>query len=281
MKNLFSPLALLLILSPMLVLAGDYNNAASVQNDFHQEISAENIQNFGIETVNGSIFISGYDGNTITVDAQLMIRGPKEDVCQGLLERTEVIIEDDNGTLSITVKTKKRKKYTLTATFNIQVPNEMNIHTESANGSITLDHISGTIEIETVNGSINGNYLGGDIDASTINGSINLSDLSGNVDAGTINGGIVCQFLTPTPSHLDLGTINGNIRLELQDSPDVELEAQTINGRINISGVPEALSTSDSRHRRRSFEATLGDGSGSYELNTINGSINITVSDVR
>lgn len=281
MNHRFFSLILLLILSPVLVFAGDYHDTATAQNDFHQDIPAGDIQTVAIETVNGSITLIGSDSNSIIIDAQLKMRGPREDICQSLLEGSKVIVEEDDGTLTIKVKTKKRKKYSLTATFNIQVPNEMNIHAESSNGSISLDHISGSIQLETMNGSINGDYIGGDIDASSINGSINLSNLTGEVDAGTINGGIVCQFLTPAPSNLDLGTINGNIQLELQGSPNVQLEAQTINGRINVSGIPEEASTASSSPHSRSFEATLGNGSGQYELNTINGSIHITVSDAQ
>ena len=267
-------LGLLLMLSPA-AFSGEYDNDnhEKATGSYHKELDVKSIKSIGVETVNGGITVVGDDTDKILIDADLTVKGPDAAVCQELLDKIEIRLQERKKSLNIEVERKKKHKYSISVSFNIRVPHEMSVNASTVNGGINVTALEGDMELSTVNGGINCNQIDGSIEASTVNGGLNLSSVSGDVEASTVNGGIVCNSVDTTPSSIELSAVNGSIELGLKGKLNSSLEANTMNGKIRISGIDIELPKKNAKH----LTTVLGDGEGDYELNTVNGSIHISV----
>lgn len=259
---------------PAFAMSGVPDDAkASAENGFHLEESAAGIEKIEIETVNGSIEVTGYDGDQIIVDATYKVRGRDQDVCNELLEKVEIKVKINGEVLEIEPKTKDKKGYSVSVHFEIKVPNHLALDAEIVSGSIEVVNINGGADLEAVNGDIECSNMTGEVSCETINGSIDFKDVTEELNAETINGSISVENGSISPESIDFETINGTINIKLQKTPDASLSASTMNGKVRIKGV----SNIELSKGARSFNATLGTGEGDYSLSTINGSILVEV----
>ncbi len=267
-------LAVFLMLSSA-AFGAEYHNDSSEKatSSFHKELDSKSIKLLGVETTNGSITIIGDDTDKIFIDADLKVKGPDAEVCQELLDKIAIRLKESRKSLNIFVEKKNKRRYSISVTFNLRVPHEMNIEASTVNGGVNITALEGDMELSTVNGGVNCSHVNGNIEASTVNGGINLESVSGDVEASSVNGGIVCSAIDATPSDIELSSVNGSIDLGLRGKLNSSLEANTMNGKVRVSGIDVYLPKKNPRH----LKTVLGDGEGDYELNTVNGSIHINV----
>ncbi|MDP8238022.1 MAG: DUF4097 family beta strand repeat-containing protein [Candidatus Hatepunaea meridiana] len=241
----------------------------TIEDSYNKVMEAAGFEDVSIETVNGSIEVTGYDGDQVTIDAKMEVKGKKEDICKELLSEIEIKINEKGKELEIEADTKDKRGYSVSVSFKIQVPHRMKIEAETVNGSIDVTDINGGANIETINGSLNCSNMICDVDAETINGSINFDDVSGELDAETINGSIDCESALEPPQSISFETINGKVNVELKGIPDAKLNIAAVNGNIKLKGFAEV----ELKRNARSFSSTLGSGAGSYDISTVNGSV--------
>ena len=246
---------------------------AKAEDSFHQVIEAAGLEEVALETVNGSIDVTGCDGDQIIFDAALMVEGKKEATCRELLEKIEIDVDKDGEILHIDYESKSKRGYSITVSYTLQVPRQLEIDAETVNGSIDLKGITGEVDLETINGSIDCFDLSGGASAETITGSIEFRNVSGELNAETINGSISCVCKGEAPESADFETINGKISVELHKTPDAHIEAAALNGKIRLYG----LSNIELIKKAQTFSSVLGSGKGSYDFSTINGSITIDI----
>ena len=243
------------------------------EEEFHKEFSWKDHDKLSVETSNGSIEVVGNDNKKIVVDAILSVTGLKEKKCQELLSEFTIKIEDKDGEIDIETKTPKKFRYSTSVSFKISLPSSMALECESTNGSLRVENISGKVNLETVNGAVNCSKLQGDVDIEAVNGGIHLDGASGNTDIEAVNGAIDCKFINEAPSKISLETVNGKISVEFESYPDANISAETINGSITISG--EKIKKSNILGT--TYEGAFLDGKGTYEFETVNGSITVNV----
>ena len=246
---------------------------AKSEANYSHTVSASGFEEIDVETVNGSISIDGHDGDQINVEATIKVEGKKSEICQKILESLEIEVEPSGEVLSIEYDAKKKRGYKISVSFKIEAPSRMTTGAETVNGGISLTNMSGAADLETVNGSINCKNTNGEIDAETVNGGIKVENSSGDLDAEAVNGSISFSCDGIPPSNVDLETINGSIEADIEKMPNAEISASTMNGKIKLRGLPNV--TLDKR--ARSFNHVMGDGSGNYSFDTINGSVEITI----
>ncbi len=246
---------------------------AKAEDRFHQVIDVSGLEEVALETVNGSIEVTGCDGDQVTLDATLKVEGRNEEKCRELLEKIKIEIEKKNKTLEIDYDAKSKRGYSIMVSYTLLAPSRMKIDAETVNGSIDLKKINGGVDAETINGGIHCVEIKGRASAETINGGIEFENSTGEIHAEAINGGISCINEKDAPESVDCETINGAISIELQRTPDARISAEAMNGRIKVIGLPDVKL----KKRAKSFNSLLGSGKGRYELNTINGSITIDV----
>ena len=88
-------LALLIVLScqPALAMDMDFDEDSgkcTAENSFNKNVDADGIDKVSIETINGSIDVTGYDGNEIIIDALMKVKGEEQDVCDDLLQKIKI-----------------------------------------------------------------------------------------------------------------------------------------------------------------------------------------------
>lgn len=128
------------------------------------------------------------------------------------------------------------------------------------------------VRVGTVNGSLEVSGVAGELRASTTNGSIEVTDAAGAVEASSVNGGIRARYrVVDSESRHRFWTTNGSINVSVGPGAGGRVEASTVNGSIEN----ELPLESTSRATRRRLEGRLGKGSGSLQLNTVNGSIHL------
>lgn len=178
------------------------------------------------------------------------------------------------------------------ARLTVSVPHECRLVARSGEGSITIERVSGPVELHTADGTIRATDLHGSLRAHTGDGSMRLSDISGRADVDTDDGGI---HLTGTLAVIrartgdgsvtvraetgsaaaepwEIRTGDGTITLEVPDTLGAELDARTNDGSVRIEGLE--FSTAGERDRR-SARGPIGSGGRTIRLRTGSGTIHV------
>jgi hypothetical protein len=121
----------------------------------------------------------------------------------------------------------------------VALPADLPLLVRGTNGKITVDELTGDLDLETSNGAVEVSDSAGRLDVRTTNGSITLDDsASGRVDASTTNGAVDLQF-SSAPRTVTASSTNGAITILVpDDGEEYQVSADTINGRVNTDTVP-------------------------------------------
>ena len=211
---------------------------------------------FSVSNVNGSIKVTGGDGNSVEIIATKKASNQKE------LDKIE--IEITHSASEIVVETElgesgswySRSSNNGSVKYEIIVPVGTNLDSvETVNGEVVISGVSGEVVAETVNGDLEVRGLAGDVRLATVNGSIDASfdKLEGQ-------------------QSVKAETVNGRITIKLPDNADVKVSADTLNGGINGSDFD--LET-DRGFVGSDLNGNIGNGSARLNIDTVNGSIKI------
>jgi hypothetical protein len=138
--------------------------------------------------------------------------------------------------------------------WDIMVPEEMDLDIETMNGAIAVAGVSGRMDVRAVNGGVHLTEVGGDVSGRTTNGGVHV-ELDGRrwdgrgLDVETTNGGVTLSVPSDYSARLETGTVNGGIHIDFP---------VTVQGRVG-----------------RRLEATLGDGGPPVRVVTTNGGVRI------
>jgi DUF4097 and DUF4098 domain-containing protein YvlB len=128
----------------------------------------------------------------------------------------------------------------------------------------------------TVNGDINATSLASNVVSRTVNGSIKIST-TGYAEATSVNGGISARLGAVSWSDtLEFTTVNGEISLDLPLGVSTEVEARTLNGAISSDPLLGLTNMKNGKH----LSGRIGAGGRNLSLKTVNGSINLRLSQV-
>ncbi|MGE0597983.1 MAG: DUF4097 domain-containing protein [Dehalococcoidia bacterium] len=181
-----------------------------------------------VESFNGSIEITGRDGETAEV------RATKYAEEQQLLDEIKVEVTHGPGGVRVRGIRPEGLRGNMGVSFVLTVPREVsleNIH--SSNGSLHVRNIAGGGHLKTSNGSVHIADFEGDIDAGTSDGSIHVSNLQGAALLRTSNGTVQASGVRGS---FEATTTNGTIRAEIVEVPAGRaIVAKTSNGVIDLA----------------------------------------------
>tara|TARA_R110001592_G_scaffold148079_1_gene372740 strand:- start:148 stop:1107 length:960 start_codon:yes stop_codon:yes gene_type:complete len=163
----------------------------------------------------------------------------------------------------------------------------------SVNGDIESNDNSGRLEISTVNGEVRDNNSSGRIEYDTVNGEIRASSSATEVSVSTVNG--EAELALTGTEVLAMGTVNGDIDVRLANSLSPRIEGSTVSGDIRLelerdinasfdisahggdieNDMSDARPTRDKYGPRKQLNFSTGNGSGSVEITTVNGDIEL------
>ncbi len=235
-----------------------------------EDFSSSGMERVEVKTENGSIETSIWDEDSIHVVFEMWATGLDKQDAEGNLDDIDISISDtDPDVLYIDVDFPNREGIEYGCNVSVELPSSRSLDLESTNGSITVLESKGGIECFTSNGTIRIEDTEGDAELKTSNGKIVAENHSGDLEGRTSNGEIDADIILPENGRCILETSNGSIDLSIPRDTSAEIQASTTNGTVEISGLEVTIITM----RETEFKGKMGDGSGSIDLETTNGSI--------
>ncbi len=289
---------------PGLILLLTTLTAPVLAEDVSETLEADPNGHVSVSNVAGSIDVRGWSRDSVEVTGSL-----GDDVDELVFERNGRTIEiqvkvpkrmfgrkDVSSRLSIRVPQGSTLEVTgVSASIDVRDVQGDDIELQSVSGSIDADVYGGDIQIGTVSGSINvqGNGARGDIELESVSGSVSAEDLSGEIaaesvsgrvsisggsfesgDLETVNGSIIFKAGLEPGGDLTAESVNGSVTIDIPNALDAEYDLETFNGGIRNCFDKKAERTSRYAPGKR-LNFTVGDGSASISVETLNGSINV------
>jgi DUF4097 and DUF4098 domain-containing protein YvlB len=274
------------------------------KEDFHQTFALPAGGRLSIESLNGSIEISGWDKDSVEINGTKYAGSPQA------LSDLKIDMQSTSNSVAVRAIPPSGWHGSMGARFVVHVPRRVELdRITSSNGAIRVEDVEGTLRLKTSNGSLRAARTKGDLDAQTSNSSVELAhtgnarihtsngsirvDLTrGSLDATTSNSAITARLVDPDPNqpirvessngHIDLttnavrdiraGTSNSSITVHLPASVNAKVRAHTSNSSITTDFDVSVRGGVVSKHN---LEGTIGSGGPVLDLSTSNGSIKI------
>jgi DUF4097 and DUF4098 domain-containing protein YvlB len=292
-----APLAVaLLAVAVPLVFAQQKNAASSTEAGDRVTVNLSDPARPGslkASLLNGSIFVKGYDGKEILVEAHIRegsTRGKRWRDDSGD-ERAREKSEDDSSAPS--TRGMKRLQVAATGLTVEEENNQVRVSTESVNRTIDLTisvpHQTSLV-LRTVNdGNIEVSGITGDVDVNDINGSVKLDHISGSAIAHALNGAVRVVFDRISQKPMAFSSMNGAI--DVTFPPDLKANLTIKSDRGDIfsdfdvqmqAGTPQQIVEDGRPHGGayrvridKSIHGTIGGGGPEIQFTNFNGSIYI------
>ncbi len=285
---------------------GDFGPSDRYQTDFHYSFALQPNGRVNVESLNGSIEITGWDENKVD------ITGTKYASTE--VARDSIKIETHSAPDSIEIRTVKPSSgfSNMGARYTIRVPRTAELerittsnaairikdvgsaaHLKTSNGSIRVENVLSDVDAKTSNSSIELDSVQGSATMKTSNGRIRAENIGRNCEAETSNNSIEIRLDQAPAAPIRLTTSNGSVDLKMSKRPKNDIRIQTRNSAISVhlpldTGARVAAETSNSsissefdvarsdENKKNHLEGTIGAGGPSIELMTSNGPIRIS-----
>ena len=252
-----------------------------------------------IATFDGAIDVRAWDRPEVVVEIE------KRGGDKALVDAIEVKAEQSGNRIVVEVVRPSANSDTLrigrraffgymgsSARLTVSVPRECDLTARSGDGTITIERVSGRLDLHSGDGNIRGSDLRGSLKAHTDDGSLRLVDIDGRADVDTGDGGIeltgtlsmvrartgdgsVTVRAEPgsaTADAWEIRTGDGGITVEVPDTLGAELDASTGDGSVRVEGLTLAVAGERDRH---SVRGTIAAGGRPLRVRTGSGTINI------
>jgi Toastrack DUF4097 len=271
----------------------------------------------------GDIVITRSSGPDATIEVVKTARGRTIDDAREALQLVQAEIVERGGRVEVRaqypddreMRARNRRNINVSVSYNVTAPpgtrisaNSIsgNIKVQDIQGDLTLESISGTIQITRGNRvasakSISGNVeivdtqADGGLAASTVSGtvavrkvkarSLEVGSVSGPVliddvtcdrlNGHTVSGDLRFQGALSRGSRYELRSHSGEVRLALSGETGFELTANTFSGSVSAPDFRITVQGSMGAGRQRGLRGVFGDGSAVLDLTTFSGSIAI------
>jgi DUF4097 and DUF4098 domain-containing protein YvlB len=258
-----------------------------------KHFSTSGLPDLTLDTFDGAIEVRGWE----RPDVEVVIE--RRAVNKDAAGTIEVRAEQNGNQVTIEAKVPRSSgfgfhfNYSRSARLIVSAPSTANLVASSGDGSITVERISGRVELRSGDGSIDGKDMGGDVKAHTGDGSMRFDRISGSLDVDTGDGSLdVSGKLTVVRARSGDGSIriradsgssptadwsistgDGAITLEVPDGFDADLDAHTGDGGIHTSDIK--LSNMSGEMGKNNLRGQLGSGGRILKLRTGDGSITV------
>lgn len=199
--------------------------------------------------VNGGVAVEGWDQDTVAISLRIQTGAVTEAEAKELAR--EISVKASGTTIEVDGPSTGRN-HTWSANLWIRVPRKSGLTVATTNGPLSVESVSGRMDLRATNGPITLSSVGGDVRARAQNGPLTVS-LTGTSWDG---------------KGLDAETVNGPVTLRVPDQFNANLETGTVNGPMNLGRPVEV--TLQGRVRDR-IHTTLGKGGAPIRVVTTNG----------
>jgi DUF4097 and DUF4098 domain-containing protein YvlB len=235
-------------------------NAPAADKSFDREVQAEPKGIVDISNVAGSIEVTGWDRNAVSVHGQLG---------EGV-ERVDVTSQPGHTTIKVVLPDSGHNR-SGHARLKVQIPQDSELDVSAVSADVTAMKVSGIQRLQSVSGEISAELAQADADIKNVSGDITLHGHGqpANVHLSTVSGDVKIEHAA---GDLDVGTVSGDVKGSLDGTRS--LRARSTSGDVNLVGKLTSSPTVDVESV--SGEITLkasADGGFSYELTSFSGDI--------
>lgn len=287
--TLLAPVALMSAGCVVKVDSSDYK--AREERRFH----VDGVPDVRLATFDGTITVRGWDRDEVYVEIEK--RGRDRDEVQAI----EVTADQSGRQISVEARQPAAKKYafgvvttrTRDARMVASVPANSNVMLRTGDGALSVERISGRLELRTSDGNVSGIDLRGDLYANTDEGHVRFEGVDGRCDVVTTDGSITLQGRfdalrartgdgsvvakvlpgSHTGSEWSVSTGDGPLVLYVPEGFGAEFDAETNHGVVKVD--PALSLTALADMPRGVFRGTLANGGHVVRLRTGGGAITI------
>ncbi|MBN2104368.1 DUF4097 family beta strand repeat protein [bacterium] len=228
---------------------------ASAIEHFSYQVPADKIVEFEIGGINGDIEITGTDCDSIEIWGDRVVRSDTQTDADDHLSLLQVKVRTSDSVLSVkTEQPNESNRRSYEVDYHVRLPRSLTVTAASINGDLIVLNMTNAVKAELVNGEVD------------------CQNIRGSCLASIVNGEIHCEMILPDQGYCILAAVNGDIALETMGVFSAVMEAQVTNGSIFVDG----LEVHQQRISKTTFYGVVGNGSGSIQLQTVNGDIKVT-----
>jgi hypothetical protein len=202
---------------------------------------------------NGGVAVYGWDRDSIAVTAKIQATGRTEEAAHRLADGIRI---EAAGRAIRAVGPDAGFREHWSVTFDVYVPRHTDLSLETVNGPLSVEDVSGTMDLRALNGPVSLSGVSGDVTARVQNGPLSVQ-LSGTRWEG---------------AGLDAEAVNGPVDLAIPERYNARLETGTVNGPMDLA-FPLTVTMQGRRSQR--IHSTLGQGGAPVRVVTANGPLTI------
>ena len=246
-----------------------------------------------LTTFDGGIEIRGWDKPHVAIEIEK--RGPSKQA----LEQLEVVSSQTGDVIELEVKRPRSESFqgiglhqTAYAKLFVWLPMTAHVRARSGDGAISIERVTGKIDLRTSDGSIHATDVTGEMVFDTSDGSVRVERAEGRLAVETGDGSVnVTGKLAAVKLHSgdgsvvyradagaamadnwDITTGDGTVSVYLPTGFSAELDAHTGDGSIRseIDGL-----SSPTREARRTLKGRIGSGGRLLRIRTGDGGIRL------
>lgn len=209
----------------------------TAEGQFDRSLKVSGAVDLAVNTGAGSISVRTGDGSTVHVIGRIRVSSGwhiTEGDAQEKVKRIEANppIEQNGNIIRIGDLRDEELRRNLSISYELVVPADTRLRSDTGSGSQELDGIKGPVEATAGSGSLRISHIGGEVRATTGSGHVTLDQVQGSVRAGAGSGSIHADGIAGS---IVAHSGSGNIESSQTSAGDVE--AQTGSGSIDLRGV--------------------------------------------
>lgn len=230
----------------------------------------------GVSGVHGDKILNSVSGRIETVDGKGEIEA--ETVSGNVLihgTHDEVQVETTSGSISLAGEAATLEVKSVSGGIESQM-NVREMHVNTTSGSVTIPGTVWKLEGKSVSGRFAIGQAAGEVRIETVSGAIGVVGRNLHLmEAESFSGKLEYSGMTALDVRMNLRTRSGSVRVSLPETLSARLKLSSLSGNIRCD-FPGVQIIRPQFGPGSSVDATIGDGKGSVEVETLSGGIQIS-----
>lgn len=201
---------------------------------------------------NGGVEVTGWDRDSVELHALIDVEAASDDEARDIASKVSIVT--GNGSIHADGPGRFHRN-SWTVSYRIYVPRHSNLALTTINGPVSVEGVTGRMDLRATNGPIGLERVGGDVHARAENGPLDVT-----LDGTRWNG-----------TGLDAETENGPVELTLPKEYAAHLETGTENGPMEVNFPMTVQGHVDLRH----LTLDIGGGGPTVRVVTTNGPVSV------
>jgi DUF4097 and DUF4098 domain-containing protein YvlB len=279
--------------NPVSIILGVFGLAVALLGASHRDYKVENREAIhrvfpndtalDVDLVNGSITVTGDNGNTIRVEGERIIRAADQEEVQRAGREVVLDSNEKDGVGQLYVNGPFRdnghasqdhgfhdhsdREYEVVYNFTIRVPRAAGLRLRTINGDVKAEDTAGTFDVHNINGGIA------------------MTNITGSGTADTLNGPTVVAFRENPKADSYFKSFNGRVDVSFQPNLSADLWVKTFNGHaytdFEVTALASGAASAERKNGKFIYKSNefhsmrAGLGGPVLKFETFNGDIHI------